>query len=121
MAGRVAIGFSFFVFGDGTTNPVTVDLRTDPVALFYPQPIVEDTNAFNPLTSLTVDKFDIFKNPPTGVVLGSFVTSGASVGFTSSPTGDFTSSPTLSGFKITVTPNFAFTNLQQCIGILLFD
>lgn len=123
MAGKVAIGFAAWIVGDGTTDPTTIDLTKDAVFFFSPDPLknVSQTSSQTliPLDLKPSPRFDIIANPPTGVVLGSYslVNNYPTLGLSG---GQF-SSPSVSGYKVSVTPDLAYTNLNQVVGVLTFD
>jgi len=119
---KVAIGFSFYLLGDGTTNPTTLDLTKDPVFFFSPQPITNTSQGSSlPLEALDYNvsrTFDVLKNLPSGVVLGAYSLIGNEPVFTPGSL-DFPSA-SVSGSEITVSPALAFTTLKQVVGVLTF-
>lgn len=120
---KVAIGFSFSLLGDGTTNPTTLDLTKDPVFFFSPQPITNTSQSSSlPLEALDYNvsrTFDILKNLPSGVTLGTYSLVGNEPVFTAGSL-DFPSA-SVSGSEITITPSIAFTTFKQVVGLLTFD
>jgi len=124
MAGSIAVGFSFFVVGDGTTDPVTVSLLTDPIYLFSVDPLTPSSTGSNPLSQAVSPRFDIVKTPPTGAFLGEFTATSGSPTFalaTGTPgSGGNFSSVAVSGYDITVTPAIGFTGVFPAVGILTF-
>lgn len=118
MASKI-LGIGIFLNGDGTTNPITLDLRDDPYFTFSPG-LIAVTNDNFPAATLSFNvspSFDIIKTPPAAFDLGSFGTLTGNVLFTVGSTA-FTA--TLSGYVITITPTVAFTGVEQVLGILSF-
>lgn len=123
MAGKVALGFSFFVQGDGTTDPIAFDIREHPFFTFPVSPIATFSNNDNlPPETLSYPvstAFDILKNPPTGITVGSYSIISNVVTFEPG-TNQYTA--VLSGYEITVTPNAGFTSgILQVLGVVTFD
>lgn len=120
---KVAIGFSFYTLGDGTTNPTILDLTKDPVFFFSPQPITNVSQSSTlPLEALDYNvsrTFNILKNLPTGVTLGTYSLVNNEPVFTPGSL-DFPSA-SVTGSQITVIPALAFTTLKQVVGVLSFD
>jgi hypothetical protein len=120
MAGSIALGFSLFVAGDGTVDPIVVDIRNIPIFYFSPDPItnVSQTSA-QPLISIdyrVAPTFDILKTTPTGVTIGSFSLVNNLVQFS---VGGFWGA-SIDGYTLTLTPESSSTSVGQVVGILTF-
>jgi hypothetical protein len=121
MAATIALGFSFFIQGDGTTNPVTFDLRTHPFFTFSVNPLANfnsDTISSEILTNPVASTFDVLKNPPAGFTAGLYAVSSGAVVF-SAGTSQYSAS--LSGYQLTVTPSTGISGIYQVLGVLTFD
>jgi hypothetical protein len=117
----ISVGIVFSFNGDGTDNPVSIDLRTD--AYFIFQPIVLDYLAGSNAKLLSLfsspnGTFDILKTLPTDIILGTFP---AHLNVPTFTVGDSNfATATITGSVITVTPALALTGLTPVVGILTF-
>lgn len=117
----ISVGIVFNFNGDGTADPVSIDLRTGAYFLF--QPVVLDylAGANAKLLSLFSNPnptFDILKTLPTGIILGTFP---AHLNVPAFTVGDSNfSTATITDSVITVTPAAALTGLTPVVGILTF-
>lgn len=116
MASKV-VGFAIYLLGDGTTNPVTIDLRNDGYFLFSPFPVAQltDTITATDLLNNVAPVFDVLKTPPSGFTLGSLFVSSGVVEF---GVGDVRFTASLSGYILTITPTSAFTSVLAAVGLL---
>lgn len=113
------VGFAVYLLGDGTTNPVTVDLREDAYFLFSPFPVAQlpDTAAASDIGYNVAPSFDIRKTPPSGFTLGSMYSASGIVEF---GVGDSRFTVNLSGYVLTITPTSGYTTVEAVSGLLEF-
>jgi hypothetical protein len=118
MATNIAVGFSLWWYtSDGSSDTVTIDLRTAPVCFFYP--------AYSPYNvdqaPEVSEEFDITKLTPVGFVIGSYSASSYEGEQYSYFTPTSNSGYSLSGYELTVSGVVGSSNtLNQVCGMLLF-
>jgi hypothetical protein len=116
MANRLAVGFQFQFWSDGSSG-YTFDLREYPVCFFFPQ-----AAGFTPnLAPLVSETFDLTKLIPQDFRIGQYDTATYEglpyVYFTPTSNGNWT----LDGYQLTLTGTWGTTGaLNLIVGMLLF-
>lgn len=119
MANNISVGFVFTFIGDGVSTTVTIDLTKDPYFVFSPV-LIDFVNQYDqiPMNYNVQPTFDLLRNLPTGIVLGTYpghLDPGTFVAGDS----NFTAA-SISGPVITLTLAAPITGLTQSVALLEF-